>query len=134
VVEETRERRPHRTLLWTGLSVFTVTYAGSAVAGGIAGDRVPDKNLFVPLVGPWLDLGQRDCDFRPCDPGQETLFESLIIASGVLQGGAALLTVSSFFVPEKSATRTSAAATESDVRVVPISYAGGGGVGVVGLF
>jgi hypothetical protein len=127
------EHRPNRTLLWTGVTVFSVTYVGSVVAGGIAGDRVPDKNLFIPLVGPWLDLGQRDCDFRPCDDAQERMFQGLIIASGIAQGAGALMVLSSFFVPESSdAPRVAKAKPE--VHLAPVSYASGGGIGAVGRF
>lgn len=126
-----RELRPHRTLLWTSAAIFGVTYATSVVAGGIAGDRLPDKNLFVPVVGPWLDLGQRNCDFRPCDPTQETLFQSLIIASGLLQGGATVLAVSSFVVGKGAGE---AATPRIGALVAPVSYPGGGGVGLTSQF
>lgn len=128
-------RRPNRTLFWTGLITFSVTYTGSVVAGGAAGDRVEDKNLFIPLVGPWLDLGQRNCEFRRCDDGQEAIWKSLIIASGVVQGASALLTLSSFFIPETTWSKQQASTPpKPELHVAPIGYAGGGGLGAVGRF
>jgi hypothetical protein len=125
VPEARADRRPNRTLLWTGVTVFAVTYAGSVAGGTIAGDRVPDKNLFIPLVGPWLDLGQRNCDFRDCDDSQEGRWKLLIIGSGIAQGAGALLALSAFFVPETH---------KPEIHFAPVSYAGGGGIGAAGRF
>lgn len=130
----TRSEGPNRTLLWTGVTVFAVTYTGSVVAGGVAGDRVEDKNLFIPVVGPWLDLGQRNCEFRGCNDDEEVVFKSLIVASGIAQGAGVLLAVSSFFVPNSKQTTIATAKPAPEVRFTPVSYAGGAGVGAVGRF
>jgi len=131
----TTEHRPNRTVLWTGVTVFAVTYTASVVAGGVAGDRVEDKNLFIPLVGPWLDLGQRNCEFRGCNADEEVIFKTLIISSGIAQGAGVLLALSSFFVPETTTSTLRAAARPApEVRFTPVSYAGGAGVGAVGRF
>lgn len=129
----TRSEGPNRTLLWGGVTVFAVTYTGSVVAGGVAGDRVEDKNLFIPVVGPWLDLGQRNCEFRGCNDDEEVVFKSLIVASGIAQGAGVLMAVSSFFVPE-TRKATIGATAKPEVRFTPVSYAGGAGVGAVGRF
>jgi hypothetical protein len=133
------ERRPHRPLLYTGLVLFSVTYTGSVVAGGAAGDRVEDKNLFIPLVGPWLDVGQRNCEVRRCDDAQEAIWKSLIIASGVVQGASALMVLSSFFIPQRidapsTEPRSAAAKPRSSFHIGPVSYAAGGGIAAVGRF
>lgn len=129
----TKTEGPNQTLLWTGVTVFAATYTGSVIGGGVGGDRISDKNLFIPLVGPWLDLGQRDCEFRGCNPDEEVVFKSLIIASGIAQGAGVLLAVSSFFVPETT-KMTIAAKSKPDVHFTPVSYAGGAGVGAMGRF
>jgi len=128
------EHYPNRRLLWTGVTAFAVTYTASVVGGGVGGDRISDKNLFIPLVGPWLDLGQRDCEFRGCNDKQEVVFKSLIIASGIVQGAGVLVALSSLFIPETTQPVRIQAKTRPDVHVLPVSLSGGAGLGAVGTF
>jgi hypothetical protein len=133
--ESTTEHRPNRALLSTGTGLFVLSYAPSIVAAAVSG-RDEDKRLFIPVVGPWLDLGQRDCNARPCG-GREDLNKAMIITSGIAQGAGVLLAISSLFIPETVETKTtvsSAAATKPTVRVTPVTDAAGGGIGAVGRF
>jgi hypothetical protein len=57
----------------------------------------------------------------------------LIAGSGVLQGMAALMVITSFFIPEKlPAARIQAG--NVNMVVTPQTGAGGGGVGAIGTF
>jgi hypothetical protein len=132
--ERSVERRPNRTLLSTGIGIFVVSYGASAVAGAVS-DREADKNLFIPVVGPWMDLGDRGCGADPCG-GREDVNKAMIVSSGILQGAGVLMALSSLVIPESTKvteTRTSAKA-KPEVRVSPVSFAAGAGVGAVGRF
>lgn len=128
------EHRPNRRLLWTGVAAFAVTYTASVAGAAVAGDRISDKNLFIPLVGPWLDLGQRDCNFRGCNDDEEVIFKTMIVASGIIQGAGLLLALSSIFIPEKAETVTVNAKAKPEVHFTPVSLSGGAGLGAVGRF
>jgi len=132
--EHTVEHRPNKTLLKTGLSVFIVSYAASAVAG-IASTRPSDGYMAVPLVGPWIDLGNRDCGNRPCGD-HESGNRAGIITAGVFQTAGALMAIGSFFIPESesSVQQRHVVAGKPEVHVTPVSFADGGGVGAIGRF
>jgi hypothetical protein len=56
--------------------------------------------LVVPLAGPWITLGVRNCSPRdPCD--LQALGGALLVLDGALQALGVGLLVTAFFVPEK---------------------------------
>jgi hypothetical protein len=96
----TRTSWVNRPLLLTGLVVLGGSYATSAVVGAESGRPSDNPNLYYPVVGPWLDLAQRDCSLQfPCS--KEAGNKALLIIDGTLQGLGALAVVTSFFLPEK---------------------------------
>jgi hypothetical protein len=102
VVEDPRRevpqrRRPHRALLVTGLVVLGGSYGASAIVGA-GSDRRADEKLFLPVVGPWLDLKSRDCGVNAC--GNEDVNKALLISDGALQGLGALGILLSLIIPE----------------------------------
>lgn len=117
---------PHKAYLYTGLSVFAGTYVTTAAVAGNSGS-VGDHDLYLPIVGPWVDLASRDMG------NTSTTDKVLIVGSGVLQAAGAGLAVASFFIPEKYATATIAAGPVK-MAVSPTAGAGMGGVGAVGTF
>lgn len=134
--ERTIEHRPNRSLLSTGTGIFVLSYGSSVVAAAVS-DRDADKRLFIPVVGPWLDLGDRGCTVgSPCG-GNEDVAKAMIITSGVVQGAGVLLALSSLIIPESTniqeRTRT-AKAVKPEVRVLPVSFTAGAGLGAVGRF
>jgi|GEM_PF-1434738 len=134
--ERTIERRPNRTLLSTGAGIFVLSYGSSVIAGAVS-DRDADKRLFIPVVGPWMDLANRDCGAaNPCG-GNEDVAKAMIITSGVVQGAGLLLALSSLIIPESTSTTertTTAKVVKPEVRVAPVSFAAGAGLGAVGRF
>ena len=88
---------PNRPMLITGAVVLGGTYGASAIVGA-ASDRAADDKLFIPVVGPWLDLKNRDCETNDC--GNDTLNKALLIGDGALQGLGALTLVLSLVIPE----------------------------------
>lgn len=133
--ERTIEHRPNRTLLSTGVGIFVVSYGASAVAGAIS-DRDSDKNLFIPVVGPWMDLADRNCSTaEPCG-NREDINKAMIITSGVVQGAGVLMALGSLIIPETTTVtdKRTTAKTKPSVAVSPVSFGAGAGIGAVGRF
>jgi hypothetical protein len=127
----TRSTYPNRPLLVTGLVVLGGSYAAAAVVGATT-DREEDKKLVYPVVGPWMDLANRDCNAMPCS--NEDLNKALLIGDGILQGIGALGTLLSFVVPEKSTRKWYLIGQESThVTPMRMGYAGFG-LGASGKF
>lgn len=133
--ERTVEHRPNRTLLSTGVGIFVVSYGASAVAGAIS-DRESDKNLFIPVVGPWMDLADRNCSTaEPCG-NREDINKAMLITSGVVQGAGVLMALGSLIIPETTSVteRRTTAKNKPSVAVSPVSFGAGGGIGAIGRF
>lgn len=125
-----RSIRPNRPWLITGGSILLGSYITTAVVTATQGREVEDRNLLVPVAGPWLNLGDRRCD--GCD--NETRNVALVIGSGVLQGVGALMTAASFFIPEKiEAATITAGPMKLHVLPTPMGRSGVG-VGTVATF
>lgn len=132
--EKSVEHRPNKFMLRTGVAVLAVSYASSAIAG-LASSRDTDGYLLIPLVGPWIDLGNRGCSDHPCGD-HETTSRAAIITAGIFQTAGALLTIGSFFVPEGTSVTQEhhVTSTKPEVHVAPVSFGAGGGLGAVGRF
>jgi hypothetical protein len=81
--------------MWSGIITFGFAYDDS-IWVAIQSGRSADHRLFIPVVGPWLDLGQRDCSSQPChDEGVST---ALLMIDGVAQGVGFAMIAASFFL------------------------------------
>ena len=131
-VQETRPG-PNVPMLLTGTVLLGGTYGASAI-GAWQSIRHDDQKLYYPLVGPWMDLANRDCGPNPCS--DEGLNKTLLIADGVAQGVGALLMVTSLFVPNgKRFLMFSAKNETTQFTVTPSRLASGGyGMAAVGTF
>ena len=112
--------------------MFVLSYGASVVAGAVS-DRDSDKNLFIPVAGPWMDLADRNCDSRPCG-GNENVAKAMIITSGIVQGAGVLFGLGSLIIPESTSTTTKRTTNTAEVKVLPVSFGSGAGVGAVGRF
>lgn len=122
------KRTPNKALLITGTSLFVSTYVTTAALAGANGG-IGDKDLYLPVVGPWINLADRNGATRE----NNTRDTVLIAGSGVLQGVGAIMAVTSFFVPEKiPAARIQAGNVK--MEVTPQAGAGMGGLGAIGTF
>jgi hypothetical protein len=98
---------PNAMLFKSGLFVFGIPY-GTSVVVAATSNRDEDKNLFVPVVGPWLDFGDRhDCGSvgTPSCSG-ETAVKVLLAADGIFQAIGAIELVSAFLVPDSRMVAT----------------------------
>ncbi len=132
--ERVETHLPNGPLLRTGAGVFLLSYAPSVVVGAMS-DREADKKLFIPVAGPWMDLAHRGCSAEhPCGAGEDVA-TAMLITSGVVQGAGILMGLGSLVIPESTTIKQkSAEATKPEVRVAPISFRAGAGIGVFGRF
>jgi hypothetical protein len=122
---------PNRQLLHSGMFALGLPYVASVIVAATS-DRSEDKNLYIPVAGPWIDLGNRSgCgQVGQASCNTETAYKVLLIGNGILQGVGALEIVGSFLFPE---THTLAVAkAEPRVFVTPY-YVGTGSYGVSAL-
>ena len=91
---------PNRSLIGTGLVTFGLAYIPAVVVASQS-PQSPDHHMYVPVVGPWLNLANRPAcgpEAIACDT--ETTNKVLIGVDGVFQGIGALTTIVGFLTPE----------------------------------
>ncbi len=122
----------NRPLLITSSVLLVATYVPAAVIG-YTSDRPSDQNnLYYPVVGPWMDLANRNCDTRPC--GRDGVAKALLVLDGIGQGLGALGVITSFFLPDK-VTHNWYLIGNNNVHVAPTHVgATGYGIGAAGVF
>jgi hypothetical protein len=119
---------PNWGVLGSGLAVFSGTYFASAVVAGTSA-HAGDRDLYIPLVGPWIDMANR-CPGCSGDTGSKVL----LAFDGVFQGLGALGIVSSFFVPARRSLGRRADLSPT-FHFAPASYGRGApGLAMVGTF
>lgn len=127
VTSETRTILPNPAMFATGAITLAGFYGASVIVASQS-DNGGDRHLYVPLVGPWLDMADRQpcggATNRSCD--SETTNKVLLAGDGVFQAVGTLLLIGSFLSPEKRVETTTAA----KVTVAPQRY-GKSGYGLV---
>lgn len=82
-----------------GVVLFGASYGGAVIAASQS-DNEADDRLYVPVVGPWLDLADRgDCNIENDACDEQTTEKVLIVADGIFQAGGAALMIGSFLFP-----------------------------------
>ncbi len=127
--------RPNRTLLMTGLVLFGAPYVASVDIAATS-SHPGDSNLWVPVLGPWLDIGARGGCPVDADCGGETGNKVLLVANGVLQTVGALEIVGAFVFPETyGATTIATGRSGQSITLAPGTLGKGGyGVSALGVF
>lgn len=115
----------------TGVVTFGLSY-GLAVAAASMSDNEADQRLYVPLLGPWLDLAQRqdeqECPISNQECDGTTTTKILIGADGVFQA-VGLATVIYGIMNPRTVVH------DDDVTVVPVAMQNGGrGLAVKGTW
>lgn len=122
--------RPNFPLLVGGATMIAVTYLPGVVVAATS-DHDGDKNLYIPLVGPWIDLIDRGGCGTSCET--EAAYKTLLVASGVAQLVGTGLVFASFLVPEKR--ERTIYSPSSRPLVVPTQMGrAGAGLAVIGRF
>jgi hypothetical protein len=120
----------------TGLVLGGVPYVGS-IAVAASSSHVGDSNLWIPIVGPYIDVANRGGCPASGSCGGETGNKALLIGDGVIQTIGAIEILGSFIFPET--IRTTATVTTSSgasVTFAPAKVGPGGayGLAAVGSF
>jgi hypothetical protein len=124
---------PNSALLGSGLFAFGVPYVASVIVASTSNTSA-DKNLYIPVAGPWMDFANRGpCGgFTQPSCDTETVNKVLLAADGIFQGIGALEIVGAFLTPE---TRTVSVASTPRVVVGPSSVGRSGyGLAAAGRF
>jgi hypothetical protein len=119
----------------TGAVLFGLPYAVS-VWSAAASERVGDRWLYQPVVGPWATLVDRSvCRTSGCRGNIGTDALPLAI-NGLSQaaGFAMIIVALSTSSRPESAPRAAAQSSPVELHVSPASYPGGGGLAAFGTF
>jgi hypothetical protein len=98
-VETTPGPPPNRMLLTAGVAGFALSYIPSVLVA-LSSDRSDDHWLYLPVAGPWIALGTRDCSATPCY--HQWLSTTLLILDGLVQTGSLVAIGAAFLVPNKA--------------------------------
>jgi len=141
ITDTTRTRTesagPDLRTIGGGIVTFGISY-GIGIAVASNSGHHGDRHLYVPVIGPWLDLGDRGggcSQSGSCD--KETFNRFLIAADGVFQALGVLSVISGFvFEPRREVTTTTTTATaRPPIQITPVEYAHGGlGLAALGTF
>lgn len=128
---ESEPLRPNRALLISGAAVIAASYTPAVVVAATSG-REGDQFLYVPIAGPWIDLADRGgCGPNPC--GEEAVYKTLLVATGIAHLVGTGLVISSFIVPDDRERARTAASTKPVVTPTRMGR-DGAGLAVVGRF
>jgi hypothetical protein len=119
-------------LVSTGIVTLGLSYGAAAIVAANS-SRPADKRLYVPVLGPWLDIADRgSCPVGNSSCDHETTNKILIIGDGVIQAVGALTLLSGLMSP----TRTIASVGPLKIaQIAPVSFGEGRpGVAALGRF
>lgn len=124
--EQTRYLGPNLVLVTTGLATFGFAYLPSVIVASES-SQPADRHLYVPVVGPWLDLGNRPaCGAGSIACNTETANKVLLIGNGVLQSLGIVTTVVGLFIPQPATAVTTTATAKNDKPGVHVTATGFG--------
>lgn len=127
---------PNRYMIGSGLVVFGLSYIPAVIVAGES-SLPADHHLYIPIVGPWIDMGTRPpCGVNNVTCDNETTNKVLLGIDGVFQGLGALTTVFGFLMPEHNhVITTTAAADEPTIHFTPAQVGPSGyGAAAFGTF
>lgn len=128
---------PNRALIGAGVGVFAASYIPAVIVGAES-SLDADRHLFIPVVGPWIDLGNRPaCGVSSVVCNNETTNKVLLAVDGVFQGIGVLTAIAGLLMPERQevVTTTTATAEKPSIHLSPAEMgAGGAGVAAFGTW
>lgn len=104
---------PNTPVIASGVVTFGISY-GIAVAVAATSDNSADRRLYVPVLGPWLDLADRpSCPIENQQCDKTTTQKILIGADGVFQAVGVVVAIYGILTPRRHVVGG------SNVQVVP---------------
>jgi hypothetical protein len=126
---------PSMGMVASGIGIFALSYIPAIVVAGES-NLGADKNLYVPIVGPWIDLGQRPgCTASDCN-GENTA-KVAIVVDGVFQAVGAISLIGGLLTPahETTTVQTADSDLKPTLHLAPAQMgAGGYGMQAFGRF
>ena len=129
------ESRPNSAFFGRGIFAFTGAYVPSVLVA-VVNENSYDKRLYVPLLGPWLDLADRPgCGgIGQTSCSSEAAFKVLLIVAGAVQGVGAVAIVLGATLPERKVA-TPPKADKLTLHVLPAQVSRNGyGMTAFGTF
>lgn len=128
------QTRPNRSMLMIGLLTFGQAYIASMGIAATSSTR-GDDNLWIPVLGPWLDLGARPGCPSSTNCGTQNGYKVLLAANGLLQSFGAFQLVGAFLWPEVVSVTRVGKASGPSVSLQPAPVGGGAyGLAATGRF
>jgi hypothetical protein len=122
--------RPNRYLLMTGLILAGAPYIASMAVAGTSNHQ-GDSELWIPAIGPWLDLAQRGgCPSNGASCGPEVGNKALLVGDGILQSVGVLEIAGSFIFAEHEHVAVIQTSKAGDFVTFAPSHMGAGGYGL----
>jgi hypothetical protein len=115
VGERVTYQPPNRPLVIGGLITFGVAYGASVIVAAEANTKF-DNYLYIPIAGPWIDIGNRpDCG-GVLQPRCSTEWgrKAILVANGILQAAGAGATILGFVLPGKRTEIVTAKSSRAD--------------------
>jgi hypothetical protein len=132
----TRVRGPSLVMLGAGIVSFGDAYVIAGIVGATSSYQ-PDRRLFVPVLGPWLDLADR-ASCSPTGAGSchtERVNRASLVIDGVFQGIGVLAIAGALAFPWPRTAMTADAPAGPQLTLAPVQYAHGGmGLAALGTF
>jgi len=124
---------PSMAMVESGLTIFGLSYLPAVVVGAESGLGA-DRSLFVPIVGPWVDLTQRPgCAAGTSCNGEDTA-KVLLVVDGVFQAIGALTVLGGFLTTAHETKTVRTATVEPTLRLTPSQIGQGYGMLAMGSF
>jgi hypothetical protein len=126
---------PNRVMLASGLILWGVPYSVGVGVAAESGNQA-DQHLYVPIVGPWIDLTQRGgCPVGYNSCNTETTNKVLLVGDGIFQAIGTLQVLWAFLRPEHREVMTvSATRYTPKIAFTPSPVASGYGLTALAQF
>lgn len=123
-------------LIWTGAGLAVGWYGVGVGTSLLWGDAPSASELRLPVVGPWMALGEVRCgrEETRCTTGTLVLRTVLAVLSGVGQIGGLAAVAEGIFLDTGSSAPPTPSATQSSWMAVPVVASDGFGLELVGHF
>jgi hypothetical protein len=110
------------SLISSGLVTLGLGYGAAAIVAATS-NHPGDNRLYVPVLGPWLDIGDRgSCPIgsNACD--HETTNKILLIGDGIVQAAGAATILAGILTPGRTTVATK---HFSIAQIVPVTFGQG---------
>ncbi len=124
------------TLLLSGVVTFGLSYVPAVMTASESTLKI-DKQLYVPVVGPWLDLANRpNCGAGSLSCNAETGSQALLVVDGIFQALAVIQVLAGLgAIARDTATAVAKSDDQPSLLVRPAQLAAGGyGLAAIGQF